>query len=57
MLSKPGHRRTKVRHSHAEGVPLRRVAPLAFADEGRPVEIDETTLDAASYVLEYDFDA
>ncbi|MDX3265604.1 GntR family transcriptional regulator, partial [Streptomyces sp. MI02-2A] len=29
----------------------------AFADEGRPVEINEMTLDAASYILEYDFDA
>lgn len=27
------------------------------AEEGRPVEIDERTLDAASYILEYDSDA
>ncbi|GGY57085.1 hypothetical protein GCM10010326_59590 [Streptomyces xanthochromogenes] len=29
----------------------------AFAGEGQPVEVNEMTLDAASYVLEYDFDA
>jgi GntR family transcriptional regulator len=29
---------------------------VAFADDGRPVEV-EMTLDSASYVLEYDFDA
>ena len=39
------------------GTPVIRVCRTAFADEGRPVEINEMTLDAASYILEYDFDA
>ncbi|MGX1630809.1 GntR family transcriptional regulator [Streptomyces albidoflavus] len=39
------------------GTPVILICRTAFADEGRPVEINEMTLDAASYVLEYDFDA
>ncbi|MCQ8830271.1 GntR family transcriptional regulator [Streptomyces malaysiensis] len=39
------------------GTPVILVCRTAFADEGRPVEINEMTLDAASYILEYDFDA
>ncbi|MFI1375118.1 GntR family transcriptional regulator [Streptomyces longwoodensis] len=39
------------------GTPVILICRTAFAGEGRPVEINEMTLDAASYVLEYDFDA
>ncbi|KUN27035.1 GntR family transcriptional regulator [Streptomyces corchorusii] len=43
--------------SISAGTPVILICRTAFADEGRPVEINEMTLDAASYVLEYDFDA
>ncbi|MFD8652143.1 GntR family transcriptional regulator [Streptomyces mirabilis] len=43
--------------SISAGTPVILVCRTAFADEGRPVEINEMTLDAASYILEYDFDA
>ncbi len=39
------------------GTPVMLIVRTAFADEGRPVEVNEMTLDSASYVLEYDFDA
>ncbi|MGW4549455.1 GntR family transcriptional regulator [Streptomyces violaceorubidus] len=39
------------------GTPVVLICRTAFTDEGRPVEVNEMTLDAASYVLEYDFDA
>jgi GntR family transcriptional regulator len=39
------------------GTPVMLICRTAFTDEGRPVEINEMTLDAASYILEYDFDA
>ncbi|MGW8065019.1 GntR family transcriptional regulator [Streptomyces ziwulingensis] len=39
------------------GTPVILVCRTAFTDAGRPVEINEMTLDAASYILEYDFDA
>ncbi|GGJ66754.1 hypothetical protein GCM10010121_091800 [Streptomyces brasiliensis] len=39
------------------GTPVILVCRTAFANEGRPVSINEMTLDAASYILEYDFDA
>ncbi|OMI87846.1 GntR family transcriptional regulator [Streptomyces sp. M1013] len=39
------------------GTPVILVCRTAFTAEGRPVEINEMTLDAASYILEYDFDA
>ncbi|MFE7646444.1 GntR family transcriptional regulator [Streptomyces phaeoluteigriseus] len=65
---KPVHFREEVRsrmptkHEAAQlsisaGTPVILVCRTAFADEGRPVEINEMTLDAASYILEYDFDA
>ncbi|MFF3989374.1 GntR family transcriptional regulator [Streptomyces sp. NPDC001797] len=41
----------------SSGTPVILICRTAFADEGRPVEINEMTLDAASYILEYDFDA
>ncbi|MFF9085438.1 GntR family transcriptional regulator [Streptomyces sp. NPDC014991] len=43
--------------SMSSGTPVILICRTAFADEGRPVEINEMTLDAASYILEYDFDA
>ncbi|GHF04106.1 GntR family transcriptional regulator [Streptomyces griseoluteus] len=43
--------------SMSPGTPVIHICRTAFADEGRPVEINEMTLDAASYILEYDFDA
>ncbi|WP_435615611.1 GntR family transcriptional regulator [Streptomyces coelicoflavus] len=43
--------------SMAAGTPLVLICRTAFTDEGRAVEVNEMTLDAASYVLEYDFDA
>ncbi|MDX3849397.1 GntR family transcriptional regulator [Streptomyces sp. AK02-01A] len=45
------------RLSLATGTPVMLVCRTAFAAEGRPVEVNEMTLDSASYVLEYDFDA
>jgi GntR family transcriptional regulator len=39
------------------GTPVIMICRTAFADEGRPVEVNEMILDANAYVLEYDFDA
>ncbi|MFJ8543026.1 GntR family transcriptional regulator [Streptomyces sp. NPDC093586] len=39
------------------GTPVFLICRTAFTDEGRPVEFNEMTLDAASYILEYAFDA
>ncbi|MEV7105664.1 GntR family transcriptional regulator [Streptomyces atroolivaceus] len=39
------------------GTPVMLICRTAFADEGRPVEVNEMTLDSASYILEYGFDA
>lgn len=39
------------------GTPVILICRTAFADGGRAVELSEMTLDAGSYVLEYDFDA
>ncbi|MFF8716436.1 GntR family transcriptional regulator [Streptomyces sp. NPDC015184] len=66
--SKPVHFREEIRSrmpSSAEvgelelsaGTPVMLICRTAFADEGRPVEINEMTLDSASYILEYNFDA
>lgn len=41
----------------AMGTPVIMICRTAFADEGRPVEVNEMILDSAAYVLEYDFDA
>ncbi|MEU6299237.1 GntR family transcriptional regulator [Streptomyces erythrochromogenes] len=41
----------------AMGTPVIRIVRTAFAEDGRAVEVNEMTLDSASYVLEYDFDA
>ncbi|MFJ8191131.1 GntR family transcriptional regulator [Streptomyces sp. NPDC096094] len=43
--------------SMSAGTPVMLICRTAFTDGGRPVEINEMTLDAASYILEYDFDA
>ncbi|MFF1422005.1 GntR family transcriptional regulator [Streptomyces sp. NPDC058280] len=45
------------RLSLSPGTPVMLICRTAFAAEGRPVEVNEMTLDSASYVLEYDFDA
>ncbi|MEE1784083.1 GntR family transcriptional regulator [Streptomyces sp. SP17BM10] len=66
--AKPVHFREEVRSrmpSAEEGVrleltagtPVILICRTAFADEGQVVELNEMILDAASYVLEYDFDA
>lgn len=39
------------------GTPVIQIVRTAFAEGGRAVEVNEMTLDSASYVLEYDFDA
>jgi GntR family transcriptional regulator len=39
------------------GSPVILVCRTAFADNGKPVEVNEMTMDAAAYILEYDFDA
>ncbi len=65
---KPVHFREEIRcrmPSQAEasrlnlsmGTPVIMICRTAFADEGRPVEVNEMILDSASYILEYDFDA
>ena len=41
----------------ASGTPVVLICRTAFAGDGRAVEVNEMTLDAASYVLEYEFDA
>ncbi|MEV0120628.1 GntR family transcriptional regulator [Streptomyces sp. NPDC050703] len=41
----------------ATGTPVILICRTAYAEGGRPVEINEMTLDAASYILEYDFEA
>lgn len=41
----------------ALGTPVVQIVRTAFAEGGRVVEVNEMTLDSASYVLEYDFDA
>ncbi|WP_454439888.1 UTRA domain-containing protein [Tsukamurella paurometabola] len=44
--------------SMTPGTPVILICRTAFTDQGpTPVEVNEMTLDAASYVLEYDFDA
>ncbi|MGW6842990.1 GntR family transcriptional regulator [Streptomyces sp. NPDC054958] len=45
------------RLSLAMGTPVIHIVRTAFAQGGRVVEVNEMTLDSASYVLEYDFDA
>ncbi|MFI0220138.1 GntR family transcriptional regulator [Streptomyces lydicus] len=66
--AKPVHFREEVRsrmpsREEADRLNLSTATPVilicrtAFADEGRPVEVNEMVLDSASYVLEYDFDA
>ncbi|MER5741190.1 GntR family transcriptional regulator [Streptomyces sp. NPDC002262] len=39
------------------GTPVVLIGRTAFTEPGRPVELNEMTLDASSYILEYDFDA
>ncbi|WP_411144938.1 GntR family transcriptional regulator [Streptomyces sp. x-80] len=39
------------------GTPVMLVCRTAYAEDGNPVEVNEMTLDSASYVLEYAFDA
>ncbi|GAA3122904.1 GntR family transcriptional regulator [Planomonospora alba] len=39
------------------GTPVIAIMRTAFTEEGVPVEVNEMVLDAASYVLQYDFDA
>ncbi|MQY13347.1 HTH-type transcriptional repressor YvoA [Streptomyces sp. RB5] len=41
----------------AAGTPVILICRTAYADGNRPVEVNEMTLDAASYVLEYAFEA
>ncbi|MEU6392860.1 GntR family transcriptional regulator [Streptomyces sp. NPDC046939] len=43
--------------SMSTGTPVFLICRTAYTAEGRPVEINEMTLDAASYILEYDFEA
>ena len=65
---KPVHFREEIRSrmpSQAEagrfqlsmGTHVIMICRTALADEGRPVEVNEMTLDSAAYMLEYDFDA
>ncbi|MCX5132198.1 GntR family transcriptional regulator [Streptomyces sp. NBC_00340] len=43
--------------SISAGTPVILICRTAFAEGARPVEVNEMILDAAAYVLEYDFDA
>ncbi|MFF3016054.1 GntR family transcriptional regulator [Streptomyces sp. NPDC057939] len=45
------------RLSLAMGTPVIQIVRTAFTEDGHAVEVNEMTLDSASYVLEYDFDA
>jgi GntR family transcriptional regulator len=64
----PAHFREEIRcrmssSEETEGLHLAATTPVikicrtAFSAEGRAVEVNEMTLDAGSYILEYDFDA
>ncbi|MYT31985.1 UTRA domain-containing protein [Streptomyces sp. SID8354] len=64
----PVHFREEIRcrmpsHDEADGLglgmgtPVIVIARTAFADGGRPVEVNEMILDSAAYVLEYDVEA
>ncbi|MFF8811927.1 GntR family transcriptional regulator [Streptomyces pactum] len=46
-----------VRLELASGTPVLLVCRTAFTDSGHAVEVNEMVMDAAAYVLEYDFDA
>ena len=39
------------------GSPVIDIVRTAFTDDGRPVEVNEMTLDASAYILRYDFSA
>ncbi|GAA4663861.1 GntR family transcriptional regulator [Streptomyces youssoufiensis] len=41
----------------SSGTPVVLICRTAYTAEGRAVEVNEMTLDASSYILEYDFDA
>lgn len=41
----------------AAGTPVVLITRTAYAADGSPVEVNEMTLDAAAYVLEYEFDS
>ncbi|WP_399089313.1 GntR family transcriptional regulator [Streptomyces sp. BBFR2] len=45
------------RLSLGAGTPVMIIARTAFAAGGRPVEVNEMTLDSSAYVLEYDIEA
>ncbi|MFD8026967.1 GntR family transcriptional regulator [Streptomyces lavendulae] len=45
------------RLSLSMGTPVVQIVRTAFAEGGRAVEVNEMTLDSASYVLEYEFEA
>ncbi|MEU2430697.1 MULTISPECIES: GntR family transcriptional regulator [unclassified Streptomyces] len=52
----PSHEET-AQLSLAPGTPVILICRTAFAEDGRPVEVNEMVLDSAAYVLEYDFDS
>jgi GntR family transcriptional regulator len=39
------------------GSPVVDIVRTAYTDAGRPVEVNEMTLDASAYILRYDFSA
>jgi GntR family transcriptional regulator len=39
------------------GTPVLNVVRTAYNEAGRPVEVNEMTMDASAYVLQYNFDA
>lgn len=39
------------------GTPVIDIVRTAYTHNGRPVEVNEMTLDASAYILRYDFDA
>jgi GntR family transcriptional regulator len=41
----------------SSGTPVVEIVRTAFTEAGRPVEVNEMTLDASAYILRYDFDA
>jgi len=41
----------------SSGTPVVDIVRTAYTDDGRPVEVNEMTLDASAYILRYDFDA
>ncbi|MHB9861992.1 GntR family transcriptional regulator [Streptomyces sp. YIM S03343] len=57
VQSRMPHREEMQRLALAAGTPVLRVFRTALTEAGQPVEVNDMTLDASAFVLEYTFDA